>query len=546
MPAVPNQSWLPNRGVLSQALSWAFGLALVFTLLGAEDLGRLSARVFSDNFLSDLYARLAPPDREVSRNVVLIDLDRPTVGHTDRSLLAQTIDRCSQAGAAAIGLDVLLQVPRPGDEELAASLERAASRVVLVQQENRPFLSPTFSQLPELRYGIGNFLETTQDPVIRQTKLWWGQSLEQDSFAAALLKAAGLGSVLEAVPPEMAGYLRLKFPRAPTLVFPVLKVQDFLGASPPPDLTGQLVLLGNLSAVARLEDTHLTSLGPLPGLYLHAIALETLLQGTFIRTLPQLLGSQGLAQDLVSFLLLVGLITPLVLVFRQRTRKQTFLLLIGLMLGFLLLGYISYTYWYLILPVAALNAGVLVLGGRQLWHLRRDLDQDFQTISAEHAELTVRLQHLGLFEPFRDLELSLRRLAAGLFRKNYGESWEDLVIEGLRQKNAKTTKSLLKIRKKLRAESSSENITFLNALTFDNWRKILEQFWEVFAPAFAAADEKERLLDELHVIKGVRNMVYHNNAVPDDLKKQVLEQCQRLTEIIENYLSLEDQEQQES
>lgn len=533
MPAAPNQSWSPNREALSQALSWAFVLALVFTLLGSEDLGRLTARIFNDNYLSDLYARLAPPDREISRKIVLIDLSRPTVGHTDRRLLARAIDRCSQAGAAAIGVDVLLEAPQPGDEVLAASLERAAPRVVLVQDVKRPLLCRTFSQLPGLRLGMGNFLVTTHDPVIRQIKLWWGRSQEHEAFGAALLRAAGLGTRLEAVPPEVAGRLRLKFPRDPTLVFPVLKVQDLLEASPAPPLTGQLVLLGNLAAVARQEDSYRTPLGELPGLYLHAIALETLIQGKFIRTLPQHLGNQGRALDLVSFLLLVVLIAPLVLVFRHQTRQHTWLMLLGLMSGFLLAGYFAFTYLQLILPVAALNAGVLVLGLSQLRRLRLDLDQHFQTLSAEHADLTARLQDLGLFGPFRDLELGLRRLAAGLFRKNYGENWEEQVLESLGRKDAKSARVLTRIRDDLRAQSSHEAITFLNATTFGDWRKILDQFWEIFAPGFGAEGEKKRLLAELADIRRVRNMVYHNNPVPDDLKSTVLEHCQRLLAVIQ-------------
>jgi CHASE2 domain-containing sensor protein len=523
----PDKSWLPHREALSQALIWAFGLALVFTLLGSEDLGRLTARIFNDNFLCDLYTRLAPWDQRISRNIVLIDLGRSTAGRTDRRLLAQAIDSCSQAGAAAIGVDVLLDCPRPGDEELAATLQRDAPRVVLVRDLKRPLLGLTFSQIPGLRTGIGNFLETTQDPVIRQTKLWRGRPQEHEAFGAAILRAAGLGALLKAVPSEANGRLRLKFPRDPTLVFPILKVEDLMKASPPPDLTGQLVLLGNLSAVARQEDSYRTPVGELPGLYLHAIALETLIQGRFIRTLPQLLGSQGRAPDLVSFLLLVALIAPLVLVFRHRTRKSTWLLLVGLLLGLPLIGYFAFTYLYLILPVAALNAGVLVLGVGQLRRLRLDLDQHFQAVSAEHADLTARLQQLGLFEPIRDLELGLRRLATGIFRKNYGDNWEEQVLDSLGRKAAWIT-----IRNRLRGQSPHEAITFLNATTFEDWQNILGQFWELIAPVFGAEGGKKQLLAELKDIQTVRNLVYHNNPVPDDLKSTVIENCQGLLAII--------------
>jgi CHASE2 domain-containing sensor protein len=528
----PDKSWRSYREALSQALIWALGLALAFTLLGSEDLGRLSARVLNDNFLCDLYTRLAPRDRQISRHIVLIDLGRPGAGRTDRRLLARTIDRCFQGGAAAIGVDINLEAPQPGDEVLAASLHSAAPRVVLVQDLKRPLLCPALAHIPGLRTGMGNFLVSTQDPVIRQAKLWWGRRQEHEGFGAAILKAAGMEAGLRAAPFEADGRLRLRFPRDPALVFPVLKVQDLLAAAAPPDLKGQVVLIGNLSPAARREDSYRTPVGELPGLYLHAVALNTLIQGRFIRTLPQLLGGRDRAPDLVSFLVLLVLITPLVLIFRHRGRKATWLWLVGLLVGLPFLGYFAFTSLDLILPVAALNAGVLVLGVCQLRRLRLDLDQHFQALSTEHAELTGRLQQLGLFEPFRDLELALRRLAVDRFRGHYGDNWEAQALESLSHRDPRSARTLTRIRDDLRVQGAAEAITFLNATTFGDWRTILDQFWDIFAPVFSAVGDKKRLLGELADIRRVRNMVYHNNPVPDDLKSTVLEHCRRLLAII--------------
>ena len=534
MGTPPDKSWIGYREALSQAVIWAFGLSLIFTLLGSGDLGRLSARILNDNFLCDLYTRLAPRDREISRNIVLIDLGRPTAGRTDRLLLARTIDRCFQGGAAAIGVDINLEAPQPGDEVLAVSLHNAAPRVVLVQDLKRPLLCPAFAHIPGLRTGMGNFLFTTQDPVIRQTKLWWGRRQEHEGFGVAILKAAGLEAGLKAALPEVDDRLRLKFPRDPALVFPVLKVQDLLEAPAAPNLKGQVVLIGNLSPPARREDSYRTPVGKLPGLYLHAVALNTLIQGRFIRTLPQLLGGQDRTPDLVSLLVLVVLIAPLVLIFRHRSRKATWLWLVGLLVGLPLTGYLAFTYLDLILPVAALNVGVLVLGVCQLRRLRLDLDQHFQALNAEHAELTARLQQLGLFEPFRDLELALRALAEGRFREHYGDNWEDQVLESLGRRDPRSARTLTRIRDDLRVQAAPGSITFLNATTFGDWRIILDQFWDIFAPIFSAVGDKKRFLGELADIRRLRNMVYHNNPVPDDLKNIVLEHCRRLLAIINN------------
>src|SRR5512146_2669003 len=117
-PAEPGwRGWARNAG-LSLAL---FFLVLAFSAIpGIRD-----AQVR----LTDSYFRLAPAPRQASPvTVVLIDdesLQKFGRWPWSRALLARLVNHLSQAGARAIGLDVLLSEPQSSsaDAALAAALQ---------------------------------------------------------------------------------------------------------------------------------------------------------------------------------------------------------------------------------------------------------------------------------------------------------------------------------------------------------------------------------------------------------------------------------------
>jgi CHASE2 domain-containing sensor protein len=552
--------WLRGEG-LAQLFVWAFSLALLFTLLGSEDLGRRLNKFFNDRPIYDVYARLAPVASQVSQQILIIDLGQAG-GLTDRQLLAQAVARCLAAGAAAVGVDILILGPSPGDDELLGVLRQDPSRVILASDLKVPTLFAPYVQVPGIRTGFTNFMEDRQDQTIRVVQLWDGPKRDREAFSTLLLATAGLNHHLEDVPTDAQGRLRLWFPRAPHLLFPVIKVQKLLAAPPEAlNFAGHILLVGNVTGKLSATDLCLTPVGPLPGLLVHAIVMENLLNRTFPRTLAELLAPKVGGVGLANFLLLTGLLFFLALLFRGRSRTFTYALMAALFVAIFVAGYIAYSRWYLMLPITALYAGVLVWG---LMHLRSlrvaqaqaldRLQEQYQddmsrlserliTLQDEQADLVSRLQELGLLEPLRHLEQTLRRLCAQVFRGKYGEDWEATVLDQLRALGAqehprpytpKKLKFWIKERDRLRAEFPAEPITFLNGTQLSDFKSIFEDFPQDFAFLFPGPKALELFQRDLDDIREVRNLVAHHNPVPEGLKKRVLGNCQDIHELIVN------------
>lgn len=186
---------------------------------------------------------------------------------------------------------------------------------------------------------------------------------------AAVMRAQGLQAVqvlatpdglalqvgAQRLPMDEAGYTTLRFQGGPES-YPALSAVALLaGQVPPQALRGKVVFIGT-SAVG-LKDVHTTALHPVfPGLRIHALMAENLLQGRFVNT-PPWGPAVALAASLATGLLMTAIFV-LAIRIPSLVAASTLVPLLGLALAVAL-----YLHSGLLLPMAApcLSAGLLFM-----------------------------------------------------------------------------------------------------------------------------------------------------------------------------------------
>jgi len=250
--------------------------ALAITLLlafRATDVLELPAR--------DAMLRLLPAKPATATTIVAIDeasLQALGPWPWDRTRLASVVDAIAASGARAVIMDVVLADPRPGDEQLAASMRRLPSLAVSVLNDRGAWLEPS----PPLRAASipvhGNF-ELDHDGILRRFAST--KQTSDTSLTALSLRAA---SIVTDAPIAVGRSIAPAFRTRPEAV-PVISAAALLNhqATIP---RGKLVFVG--PTALALGDRVLTPVSrfPNPGVKVHASATESVIRGEEIRELP--------------------------------------------------------------------------------------------------------------------------------------------------------------------------------------------------------------------------------------------------------------------
>ncbi|WP_043201292.1 CHASE2 domain-containing protein [Paraburkholderia acidipaludis] len=256
-----------------------------------------------DHFLT---ARSHP----VSPDIVIVEIDNASVTALGRwpwprSVHARLVDQLAKAGAAAVVYDVLFTEPSPDDARLAEAL--AARPVYLPillspadEAGNRQAVLPV-APLAKAAAGLGHInLEVDSDGIVRSVALFEGDAHQRwPQLMVPLWRAVRAGKVAlaDGVPRAMHGAdltladgpdseARFLIPFSTTAqTYRRVSFDDVLQGRVPPDvLRGRVVVVG--VTASGLFDRFATplsgTLGPLPGVYIHASVLDTLLSGTAI------------------------------------------------------------------------------------------------------------------------------------------------------------------------------------------------------------------------------------------------------------------------
>ncbi len=282
-------------------------LLVVVVTTGSGVLGRV------DNLLYDLGLRQQvrpPPD-----DIVIVAIDEDSLSKLgrwpwSRRLHATLVDRLHADGARVIGLDLVFSEPdtadQPADALLAEAVGRAGNVVLPVLLENNRVNGQVLETLPlpllvEQAAGLGRVhVELDLDGIGRSLFLWEGVGAPVwPHFAQAVLDAAGLlPPSLSRTPPTSAeespfalvrqGQRRFAFLGPPGHVRSVSYAQVLTGDFAPGSFRDRIVLVGATAAgMGDLLPTPVSGQGqPMPGVEIHANALDAMRTGHLVREAP--------------------------------------------------------------------------------------------------------------------------------------------------------------------------------------------------------------------------------------------------------------------
>jgi CHASE2 domain-containing sensor protein len=289
-----------------------FSSALILLLVAAVTTGSgVLGRV--DNLLYDLGLRLQvrPPPADI----VIVGIDEDSLSKLgrwpwSRRLHATLLDRLHADGARVIGLDLVFAEPdtadQPADALLAEAIGRAGNVVLPVLLENNRVNGQVLETLPlpqlvERAAGLGRVhVELDLDGIGRSLFLWEGVGAPVwPHFAQAVLDVAGLlPSSLSRTPPKIAEespfalvrqeQRRFAFLGPPGHVRTLSYVQVLTGDFAPGTFRDRIVLVG--ATAAGMGDLLPTPVSgqrqPMPGVEIHANALDAMRSGRLVREVP--------------------------------------------------------------------------------------------------------------------------------------------------------------------------------------------------------------------------------------------------------------------
>ncbi|ORE98758.1 adenylate/guanylate cyclase domain-containing protein [Aurantimonas sp. 22II-16-19i] len=297
----------PRRRLAETVLCALAAIALCLGLATWQPFRMAEARVF------DAFATLAPPPMqplaEADGGIVVVAIDEPSFAEIGlqwpwpRDLHARLVTALRQAGAKAIGLDLVFA--EPSSEEADRILAETLGPDVVLAADESVIETPHMSQLirtdpfPDLvaggaRVGLAS-VSLDPDGVLRR------MPAAPDGFAAELLRAAGTGA--DAAPG------RLIRPMGPARSYPTVSYYQALDPAnflPPDTFENKLVVVGRSLQMAIPAETggadsfataFTSATGMLvPGVEIQATIADNLRHGLSIR--PAGLPLVGLAVGL--------------------------------------------------------------------------------------------------------------------------------------------------------------------------------------------------------------------------------------------------------
>jgi class 3 adenylate cyclase/CHASE2 domain-containing sensor protein len=262
------------------------GFACAAALLAVRPPSPLAA---ADRLFEAVAFRLFAPPSPPDPRVAIVGITEETLAAfpynspIDRGFLAGLIDQLAAAGAAAVGLDVLLD--RPTEPAKDAALRRALTRtdmpVVAISLAPETTLPPERRQvldafLQGVRTGTANLARDRLDDIVR-SHVPVHPATGQRSFPASL--AAALGAAVPAEPFPIAWSTTAGEP-----VFPTYPAET-VALLPPSWLAGRVVLIGSMIRGIDEHRTLASAFGrPSFGVEIHAQVLAQMLDG---RAVPQ-------------------------------------------------------------------------------------------------------------------------------------------------------------------------------------------------------------------------------------------------------------------
>lgn len=393
---------------------WLSALILAAIALLASFSGALSR---FDNLLYDLGERVsiqaAPSD------VVIVAIDQDSLGQLgrwpwSRGIHAALVERLSNEGARVIALDMVFAEPdtagQIGDAQLASAIAKAGNVVLPVMIEQTRLNGEmrevgALPQLAESAAAIGRVhVEIERDGIARGLYLreglgsaYWPHFTEAINNlllgkpaarnSSARNSAAGNTSAREGSPYTLIreGYRRIPFLGPPGHFQTLSYVQVLTGNYPPGLLKNKIILVGaTASGLGDRLSTPVSGLAEgMPGVEVHANALQAFRDDSFIRPLPT--WATVLATVLLS-------LAPVSLLARLNPRAGLLASLLMLLAVALLAMWLPHVSSYYFPPASALLA---ILVAYPVWSWRR-LEAASRYIDKELLNLKHDMTHSAI------------------------------------------------------------------------------------------------------------------------------------------------------
>lgn len=277
-------------GITALAFALSFMFMAPFT---ASTAAFFSTPEKNDFTITDFY-NIVADSRAVSHlddNVVIVNID-----NSGRPDIADILQIVSLAGARAVGLDVMFEDPREGDEVLLDAIRvspnlimpvsmRLADRPGLFRLDNtQTYFAPEHyadSLHLAVDYAASSMPSKYEGTMIREMQVFFPLASGDTilSVPAALVQMAD---------PDAYRTLRargnmLEYINFHSRRFTVLEPESLLDNADM--LTGRIVLIG---AIHELGDLHPTPVNSaMPGVLIHAHCIATALDGAYMRALPK-------------------------------------------------------------------------------------------------------------------------------------------------------------------------------------------------------------------------------------------------------------------
>ena len=292
-------------------LRGAIGTAVVLWLI-ASALYALNAFERVENALyAAFYQHVSPADTRI----VIIGIDEDSISALGqwpwpRSVMAETLERLAEGGAAAIGIDVEYDTPSrepEDDNRLIRALEKVGNAVLPVRglfNHRTTFVSDGYIRADDLVLPIEPLRATRlahvnamleSDDVVRRALLSLSYNeVIYPSLAYALYETSrerlGLPDIKNDIPVDTAGCYYIEYTGRSGWYHPLSFSDVYDGKVPPVYFKDKIILIGMYAhGVAR--DWHFTAIdGELAtnGVEIHANILQQLLRGSFLRDLHPL------------------------------------------------------------------------------------------------------------------------------------------------------------------------------------------------------------------------------------------------------------------
>jgi adenylate cyclase len=333
----------------------------------------------------------------VTSDVIIIDIDEESLAAIGqwpwpRSVHAELLQQVE--GARAIGFDVLFTEPSglgsQDDEALRAASAAFLGTVVLPAVIDEQSGRVTYPVAPLREESITGFVNTVpdRDGVVRS------MSLKQDGLTSFATILANNESPLASI---------LVYYHGPAKTYTTLSYHDvYKGLIPKEMFRNKTVLVG--ASAAGLGDTFQTPFGAMPGVEIHANAIETLRTNSTLVAVPSWVG-------VLLFVLIAGGV--LCVLQKIRSLLQLTIVLFVTAVSIVVLSYVSFTlgfivpHFYMLLLFVG-TSGTLLL----LQYLFESQEKYFIRNSFEHyvapeviAELYTQPEKLGLGGETRRLSI---------------------------------------------------------------------------------------------------------------------------------------------